>query len=118
MEQLHQKTWLGCCLVTLVLGASWEWHGAHAAAPPRVHTVTIESLRYIPSPIEVVKGDSVVWRNKDPFPHSVTTEDHLIDSGEIGDGKSWTYKANRVGEFSYMCTLHPSMKGKLIVREK
>ena len=105
--------------MALLLGATaWEWQGARAAAPARAHTVTIEALRYVPSPLEVRKGDTIVWRNKDPFPHTVTTDDHMIDSGEIGAGKSWTYKANRVGEFSYVCAFHSTMKGTLIVREK
>ena len=50
------------------------------------------------------------WINKDPFPHTVTAAG-AFDSHPIAAGRSWKYKARRAGEFSYICTLHPTMKG-------
>ena len=86
------------------------------SAPPATHAVTIEALRYSPSTIEVNKGDTVVWRNEDPFPHTVTAQNRAFDSGQIAEGKSWKFKARQSGEFTYICTLHPTMKGTLIVK--
>ncbi|RZI39983.1 copper-binding protein [Herbaspirillum sp. HC18] len=103
----------GAAAVLLLIVAS---DYAHAAPPPKVHTVVIEALSYAPPSIEVSKGDTVVWRNKDPFPHTVTAQNHAFDSGQIGEGKSWKFKANKPGEYVYICTLHPTMKGTLIVK--
>lgn len=89
---------------------------AYAAPPTASHTVIIEALRYSPPTIEVNKGDTIVWRNKDPFPHTVTTQNRAFDSGQIAEGKSWKFKAKQSGEFTYICTLHPTMKGTLIVK--
>lgn len=89
---------------------------AYTAPPTTAHTVTIEALRYSPPTIEVNKGDTVVWRNKDPFPHTVTAQNRAFDSGQIAEGKSWKFKAKQSGEFTYICTLHPTMKGTLIVK--
>jgi plastocyanin len=89
---------------------------APSAPQKGMHTVTIDALRYSPPTIEVNKGDTIVWRNKDPFPHTVTAQNHAFDSGQFGEGKAWKFKANQAGEFTYICTLHPTMKGVLIVK--
>lgn len=68
--------------------------GAFAAGKPATHTV--------------------VWINKDPFPHTVTAKGDF-DSHDIAAGRSWTYTAHTSGEFNYICKLHPTMKGVLKV---
>lgn len=62
------------------------------------------------------RGDRIVWTNKDPFPHTVTADTKLFDSHSIAPGASWSYVAKRPGEYAYSCTLHPTMKGKIIVK--
>lgn len=84
-----------------------------SAAATRTHTVTMEGLRFEPSSLTVAPGDTIVWINKDPFPHTVTAESGSFDSGEIGPGKSWRYTPRRAGNFPYGCKLHPTMKGAL-----
>jgi len=63
----------------------------------------------------VKRGDRVVWMNKDPFPHTATAHG-TFDSGSIAPGHSWSYSARKPGEFAYVCTFHPGMKGTLIVQ--
>jgi plastocyanin len=91
----------------LVAAPSW--------AATRTHTVTIDGTSFSPETISVKRGDRVVWRNKDPFPHTATAGSKAFDSGSIGAGKSWTYVASKPGTFEYVCTFHPNMKAKLIV---
>jgi plastocyanin len=52
--------------------------------------------------------------NRDPFPHTATAE--AFDSKVIAAGSSWTYPPKTPGEFPYVCTLHPTMKGTLRVK--
>ena len=84
------------------------------AAEPKKHTVTIENMSYAPAAITVKKGDSVTWVNKDIFPHTVTAAG-AFDSREIKPNGKWTYRAAKAGELAYICTLHPGMKGTLVV---
>ena len=85
-----------------------------AAAAPAKHTVTIADMRYEPAVLTVKKGDSVTFVNKDIFPHTATAAGQF-DSRTIEPQKKWTYRATRAGEFPYICTLHPNMKGTLKV---
>jgi plastocyanin len=78
--------------------------------------VTIENMQFSPATLTVHRGDRIVWVNKDLFPHTVTATNKVFDSGSIAAGGSWTYVANKVGEFPYECTFHPTMKGAMRVQ--
>jgi len=97
-------------LLALPIGAS-----VLAAGAPATHTVTIDGTRYEPATLTVNRGDTVVWINKDPFPHTVTAAP-IFDSGSIAAGARWSYTARKAGDFAYICTLHPNMAGRLVVR--
>lgn len=90
--------------------------GRPAAASSNVHTVTIEAMRYLPDRLTVHAGETVVWVNQDLFPHTVTEVNGRFDSHEIQPNASWRYVAKKPGAFDYVCTLHPSMKGALVVK--
>jgi plastocyanin len=84
---------------------------AHAAE----QTVVIEGVKFEPAELTVERGATVVWVNKDPFPHTATARG-AFDSKEIAPGKSWKWIARKTGSYDYVCTLHPGMKGKLTVK--
>jgi plastocyanin len=78
------------------------------------HVVVMSGVGYEPSALTVKRGDTVVWRNDDPFPHTVTSSGRF-DSGSIAAGKQWKYVARKSGTFAYICTFHPNMHGVLVV---
>ncbi len=94
--------------------------GPAAAGParkPATHTVTIDGTRFEPQAIAVAPGDTVIWINKDPFPHTVTSKAGGFDSGAIQPGASWKYVAKKTkSESAYVCTYHPTMTGTIRVR--
>ena len=79
------------------------------------HKATIDGTAFTPNRVSVKVGESVTWTNKDPFAHTVTSRTGGFDSKTIAAGSSWTYRATRSGEFPYVCMLHPTMRGTLIV---
>jgi len=84
---------------------------AHAAE----HTVVMDGVKFEPASLNVARGDTVVWINKDPFPHTVTAQG-VFDSHEIAAAKSWKFTPRKPGVYEYVCTLHPGMKGTLTVK--
>jgi plastocyanin len=89
---------------------------APKTAAPKTYTVTVENLVFNPPSLTVRRADRIVWVNKDLFPHTVTAASKAFDSRSIAANASWTYVADKPGEYAYSCTFHPTMKGKLIVR--
>ena len=78
-------------------------------------TVAIDGTAYALPTLTVARGTTVTWENRDPFPHTVTSAGHF-DSGSIPAGARWRYVASKRGTFDYICTLHPNMKGVLVVQ--
>lgn len=86
------------------------------ASPAIVH-VAIENIKFNPEVLTVKKGDTVIWKNKDLVPHTVTAEGAAkpeFDSGQINPEGEFQQKIKKSGEFRYKCRLHPTMKAKLI----
>jgi plastocyanin len=90
--------------------------GAMATRAPAEHTVIMDGTQFDPPELTVYVGDTVIWVNKDPFPHTATSKAGGFDSGDVAPDQSWTYNTSKKGEFSYLCTLHPTMKGTLLVK--
>lgn len=80
------------------------------------HLIVIDAMEFRPRTLLVRAGDTVTWTNKDAFPHTAASSKPGFSSPEIGSGRSWTMVVRTKGDFDYICTLHPSMKARLIVR--
>ena len=106
-------------LLAIALICGWSvFHSVSGAAggeKAASHTVMIEGVAYQPASLVVRRGDTVVWVNKDPFPHTVTARG-VFDSRDIPAGASWKYVARKSGSYTYICTLHPNMVGTLDVQ--
>ena len=75
---------------------------------------------YVPSIISVKEDQTVTWSNEDVAFHSVTSGIYgeptaLFDSGHLDPEQKFSYTFDEKGTFDYFCTLHPWMKGKVIV---
>ena len=75
---------------------------------------------YIPSKITIKPGETVYWQNQDAAFHSVTSgfyddPDGLFDSELLDPEDIFSYKFTDEGIYDYYCTLHPWMKGAVLV---
>jgi len=102
-------------VVGAALGCMLQTSAVMGASKAKTHTVVMEGTAVSPDTLTVNKGDRIVWINKDPFPHTATAKG-VFDSGSIAPNKKWTYTAVKRGEFPYVCTFHPTMKARLIVK--
>ncbi len=79
---------------------------------------------FVPETLTVSKGTTVTWTNKDSTLHTVTSGSPEsgnsgtgteFDSSYLAAGKTFQHQFNIAGTFDYYCTLHPYMKGKVVV---
>jgi plastocyanin len=93
----------------------------HRARPrPRViaaasSSVTIKDFSFGPSSITVQVGDTVSWANQGNQPHTATAGDGSFDTGRLSRGQSGSHTFTSAGTFSYICSIHPFMKGTVVV---
>jgi LPXTG-motif cell wall-anchored protein len=79
-------------------------------------SVTITDFEFTPATITVDEGDTVTWVNKGPTLHTATAEDGSFDTGNLDKGESGSATFTSAGTIPYICTPHPFMKGKVVVR--
>ena len=75
---------------------------------------------YDPAILNVSKGESMEWTNNDNAPHTVTSsidEGQTFDSSLIMAGDTFLLQSSDLSEdkYDYFCTLHPFMKGRIIL---
>lgn len=81
--------------------------------PLNAATRTMDS--YQPEPIRACATQLIQWTNMDMVAHSVTADDLSFDSGIIMPFNSYSI-ALPAGTYSYHCSLHPNMRGTIIVQ--
>lgn len=79
--------------------------------------VAIENDNFNPSTVTISTGDSVRWTNLDPHTHTVTGTGTNFGSETLNQGDSYEFLFTEEGNFEYYCSIHPSMKGTVIVTE-
>ena len=89
-----------------------------AAVTPAKTAIEIKDSKFNPSTITIPKGTTVVWTQNDSTPHTVTSSAGMgFDSGTLNQGAIFSRIFNDVGTFSYGCSIHPAMKGTIIVTQ-
>jgi plastocyanin len=91
-------------------------YGAVAAEDPNV--VAIDNFTFGPKELTVAVGTTVKWMNRDDIPHTVveTSTSRVFRSKALDTDDSFSYTFASVGTFTYFCSLHPQMTGKIIVK--
>jgi amicyanin len=80
-------------------------------------TVTIKNFQYTPATLTVKVGTKVTFVNDDTTPHTATSASGgTINSGNLGNGQSYTVTFTKPGTYQYVCTIHPFMKGTVTVQ--
>jgi amicyanin len=87
-------------------------------APTGLKIVTINNFKYDPADLEVSPGTTVKWTNLDDMPHTVTStgEPKSLASPALDSDDTFVFTFSQVGAYDYICTLHPSMKGRVVVK--
>jgi plastocyanin len=61
-----------------------------------------------------------MWVNDDDVPHAVAATGNatgLFQSGTLQKGQEFNYTFGDVGTYEYICTIHPSMHGTIVVKQ-
>jgi len=87
----------------------------NAVAAPMT-TVSMDHNTFIPSEITVAPGTTVTWVNNESMPHTVVDLNKSFRSKTLAKDASFSFTFATAGDYSYLCSIHPNMKGKVIVK--
>jgi plastocyanin len=83
---------------------------------PGTPTVTIQNFAFTPASITVPKGTTVTWVNEDSVNHQIVSDTQgTFTSNSLPKGAGYSFKFDTPGTYPYHCSIHPSMKGTVIV---
>jgi len=77
---------------------------------------------YSPDVAVVSQGDTIQWTNEDSAIHTVTSKTgfgEIFDSGSMSPGSVFTLNTFdlSLGEYEYLCVVHPWMVSTLVIEE-
>ncbi len=79
-------------------------------------SVKVKDFDFHPMAIAVPVGATVIWKNLDAEPHTVTSTDGSFRSSALDQGDSFSFKFTKPGVYTYLCTIHPRMTASVTVR--
>ena len=103
-----------CAAAAAVLG--FGAIGVALAQGPTNTAIDIDNFTFSPPTITVASGTTVKWTNDDDIPHTVRAVDGSFHSKAMDTSDSYAFTFNKPGVYSYFCSLHPNMVGKVVVK--
>lgn len=117
----HARVRPALCALALVASASLFAHAAVASLPTRhlattTVRVTIQNFSFVPRVLAVAPGTTVVWTQRDSVGHTVASDDNSWgQSPVLNQGDTFRVTLLKAGTYAYHCSLHPDMKGTIVV---
>jgi plastocyanin len=99
-----------------VLMALWIYNSGCKKETPGPDAVWMQNTAFTPNSITVPVNTTITWTNKDAMVHNVTSDSGWFVSGSISPGGTYSHQFTGTGTFTYRCTIHAGMTGKVIVR--
>jgi amicyanin len=81
--------------------------------------IAIKNFAFNPSTLTIKTGTTVTWTNQDGAPHQIASDPGApvaFKSESLANGASYQFTFIQTGTYDYHCTIHPAMKGTIIVQ--
>lgn len=87
-----------------------------STAPNGGSTVEIMNFMFMPASLTVSVGTTVTWKFDDSTEHTVNADDNSFASSPMANGQTFTHRFASAGTVAYHCSIHPFMKGTIVVK--
>jgi plastocyanin len=77
--------------------------------------ISVDNFTFGPTTITVPVNSTITWVNHDDVPHVIASTDGLFRSKALDTDDKYTFTFDKAGTYSYFCSIHPKMVGKIIV---
>lgn len=89
-------------------------NGQQPVSSQGANQISIKNFAFSPAELTVKVGDTVTWTNNDSAAHRISGTG--FQSGDLIKSDTYSFLFKIVGTYDYICSIHPSMKGKIIVK--
>ncbi len=105
---------IGLSLLGVLAVQSGSASGHATATASATKKVDINNFAFHPATIRVKRGGKVAFTNSSNVTHTATRAGSF-DTKQIKPGTTKTVSFGKRGTFAYHCSIHPFMKGKVVV---
>ncbi|HEU4417236.1 MAG TPA: cupredoxin family copper-binding protein [Candidatus Angelobacter sp.] len=121
MTGIRKTVWtLGMAALAVVMamavGRSATNNAVPAQNPAAESAVKIDNFVFSPNTLTISAGSTVRWTNRDDIPHTVVSDDKSFKSKALDTDDTFTFTFSKPGTYTYFCSLHPKMTGKIVVQ--
>jgi len=88
---------------------------ADGAAVAAGHDIVLDNFSFTPADAAVPVGSTITWTNRDEVPHNVVDTQGRFKSPVLDTDGRFSHRFDTPGVYSYFCSLHPRMTGRLSV---
>ena len=81
-------------------------------------SVSINNFAFAPKDIVIEAGQTVIWTNDDGAPHGLTYKDGAKGADLLLPGTQFSRSFETAGTYDYVCSVHPFMAGRVVVRSR
>ena len=103
-------------LLAATLPAIGAGSAAIAAAVAPTAIIQIDNFKFTPPDLTVTAGTTVIWKNKDGARYRVADISGAYASATLDTDSSFSHPFATPGVYKYICSLHPYMKGEIVVK--
>jgi plastocyanin len=102
-------------IVLIMMAGRAKSFGATVQDKPATE-IKIDNFVFSPNTVTVAAGTTIHWTNHDDIPHNVVAEDKSFKSKVMDTDESFSYTFTKPGTYTYFCSIHPKMTGKVVVQ--
>jgi plastocyanin len=111
-SQSHSETPAVAQAEAVLTGATGAGNASAATG-----AITIKDFAFEPATLTISAGSKVVWTNRDEEPHLIVSADGQFHKSQALDtDDSYAAVFAKPGTYTYFCSIHPHMVGKIIVK--
>jgi len=109
-------------MATAAVGAGMAFAAASGTKAKPIVSQASPTNGFNPKSVTVKPGVTVYWSNKDKLPHNAVANKKVSGKPAFTSGspKTTGFSAKapkKTGTYAYICTVHPFMKGTLVVKK-
>ena len=101
--------------LALILAVVLRPSGASSQTATQAIEIKVDNFTFSPAVVTVAENSTITWTNKDDVPHVIASTDGAFRSKGLDTDDHYSFKFTRPGTYSYYCSIHPKMTGKIIV---
>lgn len=124
---LNQKIIIAIVAIIIIAGGALYYYGGYNYGAPNqpaisstvtpnlqgVYPVSIKNFAFSSAVLNIKLGETISWTNNDSVAHTISGIGFQSDN--LANGQTYSFTFSSTGTFDYICSIHPSMKGKIIV---